>query len=72
MVDWILILAIATFVCVVAYLVWTKLSTASKHRNPDYTDPQSASGHVIRPPEEIRASLDAAANAPGKIVVENP
>jgi hypothetical protein len=69
--SWLLILAIATFVCVVGFLIWNKQATAHKSQTPNEADPQSSSGHKIRPPEEMRASLDAAANAPRRMIVPN-
>jgi hypothetical protein len=70
MLDWIFALALATFICVIAFLAWNKKATAHRNRdpNPAIDDPQSSSGEAIRPAEEIRASLDAAAHAPRRVV----
>jgi hypothetical protein len=60
------LLAIGTFVLVVGFLVWTRVST-SRHRlgrsNPEgiggKNDPLSGATDALRDPDEMRASLDA-------------
>ncbi len=59
------LLALATFVLVAGFLVWTRVST-SRHRfgrNPEgiggINDPLSGATNNVRDPDELRASLDA-------------
>jgi hypothetical protein len=59
------LLAIATFVLIVAFLVWNVMST-KRHRfgrnNPagigGVSDPMAGASDNVRPAEEINASLD--------------
>ena len=66
--DWILILAIATFVLVVAFLLWNRISTKRHHESHGTaegiggrSDPLSGNSEGIRPAHELQASLDTAA-----------
>ncbi len=66
MIDWILMLALVTFLCVLAFLVWTKMS-AARHQQASpnaiggVNDPMSGTTPGMRSPDELRASLDEAA-----------
>ena len=72
MTDWIFMLAIATFVLVLAFVVWTKMSAAKHHRSGSgdgigsASDPLAGSTNRVRDPDTLRTSLDnaAAANPP--------
>jgi len=69
MIDWILMLALVTFLCVLAFLVWTKMSAARHKQAGDnqiggLNDPMSGTTPGIRDPDTLRASLDAAAARP--------
>ncbi len=65
--DWILILAITTFVLVLAFLWWNQASTKRHQQTGGNTagiggpnDPMSGTTEGIRDPEEMRAALNAA------------
>ena len=72
--DWIALLAGATFVLVVAFLLWNRMSTKENQRTGGNTsgvggrnDPMAGTTDGIRPPDELRAALDAAPPAsPGE------
>ena len=60
------LLAFATFVLVVAFLVWNRVST-KRHKAPGVggpNDPISGARDDLRDPDEMRASLDHAASQP--------
>ncbi len=63
--DILLALAVCTFVLLVAFLGWSWLSTKRSHPNATGVggpnDPLSGAGADLRHPDEMRASLDAAA-----------
>ena len=67
--DWILALAIVTFALVIAFLLWNR-SSLKRHHNADndtrgiggLNDPMSGTTEGMRPPDEMRADLDAAAS----------
>jgi hypothetical protein len=66
--DWILALALATFVLLVAFLLWNRISTKRHHESGGTAsgiggpnDPLSGNSEGMRHPDELRASLDAAA-----------
>ena len=70
--DWILMLAGATFVLVIAFLLWNRASV-KRHQETGggnttgiggRADPMSGTTEGMRDPDELRASLDAAAAAP--------
>ncbi len=66
--DWILTLAIATFILVLGFLWWNQAST-KRHREAGanatgvggVNDPMSGTTPGMRDPEEMRAAMDAAA-----------
>jgi hypothetical protein len=64
------LLAFGTFVLIIAFLVWNRVSAArhSFGRNPagigGVNDPLSGATDDLRHPDAIRASLDAAASRP--------
>jgi hypothetical protein len=65
--DWILLLAIATFVLVLAFLWWNKASTKQHQQTGGNTsgiggpnDPMSGTTDGIRDPETLRAALNEA------------
>jgi hypothetical protein len=69
--DWILLLALVTFLCVLAFLVWTKTSAARHNKASEnavggLNDPLSGTAPGIRDPDTLRASLDQAAAAPSR------
>jgi hypothetical protein len=66
--DWILALALVTFAIVAAFLFWTLRSTQRYRATGGHTsgvggpnDPLSGAGADVRPPDQMRASLDDAA-----------
>ena len=68
--DWILALALGTFVLLVAFLLWTRMSTKRHQETGGNTsgiggpsDPLSGAGADVRHPDSMRASLDNAAAA---------
>ena len=69
MTDWIFMLAIATFVLVLGFVIWTKMSAAKHHRSGSgeglgsKNDPLAGSTNRVRDPDTLRASLDTAATA---------
>lgn len=70
--DWILILALATFAIVVAFLLWTRTSTIRHHHTGGNTsglggpnDPLSGTTEGMRHPDDMRRDLDRAAAGPG-------
>jgi hypothetical protein len=62
------VLAFATFVLIIGFLVWNILSVKRHKFNRDVTgpggssDPLSGKSEGMRHPDELRASLDEAAN----------
>ena len=66
--DWILTLAIVTFLLVIAFLVWNRTSL-HRHQATDgnakgiggINDPLSGTTEGMRDPDAMRADLDAAA-----------
>ena len=69
--DWILMLAIVTFLLVLAFLVWNKVSLQQHQSTSGKTtgiggvnDPLSGTTEGMRDPDEMRADLDAATQAP--------
>lgn len=67
--DWILTLALATFVIVVAFLLWNRQSTKRRSETGGNTsglggpnDPLSGAAEGMRHPDELRSSLDAASD----------
>ncbi len=69
--DWILILALATFVLVVAFLLWTRASTIRHHKTGGNVsgvggpnDPLSGTAEGMRHPDEMRRDLERAAEGP--------
>jgi len=65
--DWILVLAMATFALLLAFLWWNKASTKQHRETGGNTsgigglnDPMSGTTEGMRDPEEMRAALDAA------------
>ncbi|WP_428540226.1 hypothetical protein [Rhodopila sp.] len=67
--DWILALAIITFALVIAFLLWNRASL-KRHQSTGgdargvggLNDPLSGTTEGMRPPEEMRADLDAASS----------
>ena len=67
--DWIFILAIATFVLVLGFLLWNRSSTKQHVESGGgnttgiggRNDPLSGTTEGVRSPDELRASLDTAA-----------
>ncbi|WP_428490860.1 hypothetical protein [Rhodopila sp.] len=67
--DWILILAIATFALLLAFLLWNR-SSLKRHQTTGsdtsgiggLSDPMSGTTEGMRPPDEMRADMDAAAS----------
>jgi hypothetical protein len=60
------LLAFVTFVLVVGFLVWNRMST-KRHKAPGVggvNDPLSGATDELRDPDEMRASLDHAASQP--------
>lgn len=71
--DWILVLALATFVAVIAFLLWNRASTKARHETGGNTsgiggpsDPLAGATDNMRNPDTLRANLDEAAGAPPK------
>jgi hypothetical protein len=65
--DWLLILAIATFVLVVGFLVWSRMSAKRHQETGGHTegiggpnDPLSGATKGIRKAEDLRSGLDTA------------
>jgi hypothetical protein len=62
------LLAFATFALVVGFLIWTRMSTARHSFRRDVSgvggpnDPLAGATDEVRDPDELRASLDAAAS----------
>jgi hypothetical protein len=70
--DWILTLAIATFVLLLAFLWWNRASTKRHQQTGGKTagigglnDPMSGTTKGMRNPDEMRAALDAASERNG-------
>ncbi len=69
--DWILLLAVVTFLLVLAFLVWNRMSL-QRHQTSGASatgigglkDPLSGTTEGMRDPDEMRADLDAAASDP--------
>ena len=68
--DWILTLALGTFVLLVAFLLWTRISTKRHHESGGTasgiggeSDPLSGAGADVRDPDTLRSSLDNASAA---------
>ena len=66
--DWILALALGTFALLVAFLLWTRISTHRHSKTGNQTsglggmnDPLSGAGADVRPADEMLASMDKAA-----------
>ena len=77
--DWILALALATFVVLLAFLYWNWHSTKRHHESGGQAsgiggpaDPLSGNTEGMRNPDALRANLDeaAAAPTPGKGLLE--
>ncbi len=69
--DWILALALMTFVVVIAFLLWTRTSTIRHHKTGGNVsglggpaDPLSGTAEGMRHPDEMRRDLDRAAEGP--------
>jgi hypothetical protein len=69
--DWILLLALATFALVAAFLVWNRISTKRHQATGGNTaglgganDPLSGAAPGMRHPDAMRADLDKAAATP--------
>jgi hypothetical protein len=69
--DWILLLAIVTFLLVLAFLAWNGLSL-KRHKQPGeasgvggYSDPMSGTTRGMRDPDEMRAALNVASQRSG-------
>ena len=67
--DWILALALATFVIVIAFLLWNRQSTKRRQETGGNTsglgglnDPLSGTAEGMRHPDELRRDLDAASD----------
>ncbi len=67
--DWILTLALGTFVLLVAFLLWTRISTKRNHESGGTasgvggeSDPLSGAGADVRDAETLRSSMDKAAD----------
>ena len=67
--DWILALALITFVILVAFLLWNRQSAKRHHETGGNTsgiggpnDPLSGAAEGMRHPDELRRSLDQAAD----------
>ena len=65
--DWILLLAVTTFVLLAAFLGWSWYSTKRHHESGGTAegiggknDPMSGAGADVRPAQEMQAALDAA------------
>ncbi len=77
--DWVLTLSLATFACVLAFLIWNRQSTKAHQKTGGNTtgiggpnDPLSGTSEGIRPAGAIQANMEAAANSPtpGKGLLE--
>jgi hypothetical protein len=69
--DWILMLALVTFLLVLAFLAWNKISlqrhTSTKGNAQGIgglNDPLSGTTEGMRDPDDMRRDLDAAASSP--------
>lgn len=69
--DWILILALATFAIVIAFLLWNRASTIRNHNTGGNvsgiggpSDPLSGATPGMRNPDEMRQDLDTATEGP--------
>lgn len=67
--DWILVLAIATFVLLIGFLLWNRTSL-KRHQDPGeakgiggFSDPMSGTTEGMRDPDAMRADLDAASSS---------
>ncbi len=68
--DWILLLAIVTFALVIAFLIWNRMSV-KRNQDPSNNssgmggpnDPMAGTTAGMRDPDEMRAHLNAPANA---------
>ncbi len=64
------LLAFATFALVIGFLIWTRVSTHRHSFRRDVSgvggpnDPLAGATDAVRDPDELRASLDAAASTP--------
>ncbi len=70
--DWILTLAMVTFVLVLAFLAWNRLSV-KRHQEAGHAatgiggvnDPMSGTTQGMRDPEEMRTAMDEASRRRG-------
>jgi hypothetical protein len=69
--DLILTLAIATFVLVIGFLLWSRASTKKQQETGGHTsgvggpnDPLAGANDSVRDPDVMRADLDAVAATP--------
>ena len=69
--DWILLLALATFALVAAFLIWNRISTKRRQETGGNTaglggpnDPMAGAAEGMRHPDKMRADLDDAAATP--------
>ena len=67
--DYILALALGTFALLVAFLLWTRISTKRHHESGGTaegvggeSDPLSGAGADVRDADTLRASMDAASS----------
>lgn len=74
--DWILALALATFVLVLGFLLWNRASTKRRQATGGKTDglggpndPLAGATEGIRDADSLRASLDSAPSADAKPVL---
>ena len=69
--DWILVLAIATFVLLIGFLLWNRASL-KRHQSGGVgatgiggrSDPMSGTTEGMRDPDAMRADLDSTTSAP--------
>ena len=66
--DWILVLALGTFVLLIGFLLWNRVSTKRHHEQGaaaegvgGKADPLSGNSDGMRNPEELRRDLNTAA-----------
>lgn len=76
--DWILALALGTFVLVIAFLLWNRASTKRHQETGGNTsgiggpnDPLSGATENMRDADSMRASMDKAADADAKPVLHS-
>ena len=69
--DLLLVLALVTFILVIGFLVWNRISTKRRQETGGHTaglggpnDPMAGAAEGMRNPDNMRAALDDAASTP--------